>query len=211
MLGRPVDRVKPPTVPFPSDLTDDGHERVTERRFKTAFVRLDRFRFEYSERGCCAQEDRYLIWAHGREVRTWWDVKPHVQSFPSVGHALGAAAGVFGGTSMTVPTLLMPDEVPGADAAGARQVVYADPTRLADDTLSGVPCFKLQVKNYNNEPSTMWIEQRTYLIRRIDSAHQFSRFRTEETTVYEPLINGEIDEAQLAFGAPDPKGGLTGH
>jgi hypothetical protein len=185
-------------------LLDDGSKRVTERRFKTAFVRRERFRYEYSER----DELRYIIWAHGRDVRAWSEFKPSAENVPSIGYGLGAAAGVSGGTSMTVPTLLMPDEVFSALEAGARQVVYADPVLLSDDVLSGVPCFRLQVKR-NSEPSTMWIAQDTYLIRRIDSAHKFDTFRTEDTTVYEPVINGQIDEAQLVFGAPESNGGLT--
>ena len=189
-------------------ITEDGRRRVTERRFKTAFIRPDKFRFEYAERTCCEDEGRYIIWMHGDAVRTWWEVTPGIETVLTLGHALGAAAGVSGGTSMTVPTLLLPDVAFGADAAGARSVVYREPSRLPDDVLEGVPCFRLQVRRYD-EPTIMWIDQATYLIRRLDAPLTFKGFKTEETTVYSPMVDGDVDAALLNFGAPGEKGGLT--
>src|SRR5262249_45207002 len=40
--------------------------RTVEKPFRTAFVRPDRFRFEYTEkRG--GREDRYIVWRKGKE------------------------------------------------------------------------------------------------------------------------------------------------
>src|SRR3954462_9452053 len=47
--------------------------RTVERPFTTAFVRPDRFRFEYKEKPDGAPERRYVVWRRGKEVQTWWD------------------------------------------------------------------------------------------------------------------------------------------
>jgi hypothetical protein len=39
-------------------------------------------------------------------------------------------------------------------------------------------------------------------VRRIDERHQLPTFSTEETTTYDPVINGEIGEEILAFAPP---------
>ena len=177
------------------------HRQTTERRFKTAFVRPHRFRFEYSDRTSSDDEGRYIIWRNGSDVRTWWEIRPGVETPELLGHALGAAAGVSGGASMTVPTLLMPEEIAGASDAGARIFGFNDPVRLSDETLDGTPCCRLKVKR-SDEPSVIWIGQRNYLIRRIDATSTFKTFRTEDTTLYEPVVDQEIPEPLLLFDAP---------
>jgi len=49
----------------------------------------------------------------------------------------------------------------------------------------------------------------TYLIRRIDSTHTFADFRTQDTTVYEPLLDRIVGDEELAFDPPDAKSGPT--
>src|SRR5262249_47398083 len=88
----------------------DRRPHSSVRQFATAFVRPGRFRFEYRQR--YREEDawdRYIVWAHGAEVRTWWDVRPGVEEAKSLGMALAGATGVSGGSAHTVPALLLPD------------------------------------------------------------------------------------------------------
>jgi outer membrane lipoprotein-sorting protein len=49
---------------------------IDVKPFRTAFVRPDRFRFEYDDP---TQEKPYIVWAKGGEVRTWWYIKPGVE------------------------------------------------------------------------------------------------------------------------------------
>jgi hypothetical protein len=41
-----------------------------------------------------------------------------------------------------------------------------------------------------------------YLVRQIDQQATFDSFHTEETTTYEPVIDGEITEKMLEFDLP---------
>ena len=58
------------------------------KHFKTAFVRPDRFRFEYSGSSFGVGVDRYIVWRNGKKVRTWWSVEPGVKKEPSIGLAI---------------------------------------------------------------------------------------------------------------------------
>ena len=93
--------------------------RTTERPFATAFVRPDQFRFEFNDRDSVVKDpqgdrlSRYIIWSDGKEVQTWWDVKPGIEKPESLSLALGAAFGVSGGTSSTIAGLLMPEQMSG--------------------------------------------------------------------------------------------------
>src|SRR5688572_1820229 len=54
----------------------DGERNTVVQPFTTAFDRPDRFRFEFLDRRGEEEFDRYLIWANGRDVRSWWDIRP---------------------------------------------------------------------------------------------------------------------------------------
>lgn len=81
----------------------ESGNQIDQRPFLTAFIRPDRFRFEFShrfefrhEKG---SEHRYIIWRSGKEVRTWWDIQPGTNNMKmdSLSEAISAAAGVSRG------------------------------------------------------------------------------------------------------------------
>jgi hypothetical protein len=174
---------------------DGDGRRTVKKVFATAFVRPERFRFEYSEK---RDEDdlRYIVWRQGNEVRSWWDLKPGIEDEPSLGLALAGATGVSSGSAHTVPALLLPGEV-----GGRRLTSIADATRIGDAELDEAECFRV-TGEYCGSSVTIWIEKKTFLVRRIDSERHFDTFRTEETTLYEPSLDGEISDDILTFKPP---------
>ncbi len=171
-------------------------KRTVEKPFTTAFVRPDRFRFEYKENKGEIRPYCYIVWRRGTEVRTWWDVRPGIEHPESLDLALGGATGVSGGSAHTVPALLLPDEV-----GGRRPTEVTEPQRIKDAKLDKVECFRIQCKAADS-PMTLWIETKTFLVRRIDEQTNFDNFRTEDTTTYQPVVNGKITDKMLEFGAP---------
>jgi len=168
-------------------------KRTVEKPFTTAFVRPDRFRFEYEYK-----ERRYILWRKGNDVQTWWDVTPGIKKPASLRLALAAATGVSSSSAKTVPALLIPDEVGGGRLTGITEA-----QRIEDAKLDKVECFRIQGQ-YAGSPMTIWVEKETFLVRRIDSQKKFDDFRTERTTTYEPVINGEISDKMLEFDPPRP-------
>jgi outer membrane lipoprotein-sorting protein len=179
----------------------DG-KHVDEKPFTTAFVRPDRFRFECSSKFPIpgAKPMRYIVWAKGKDVRSWWDVQPGIKKEVSLEMALAAATGVSGGSAHTIPVLLMPKEIGGWSVTELHQL-----NRIADSLLDNVECYRIQGKRKvsDSELITLWISKKTFLIHRIDSTHKFPEFRTETTTTYKPKVDVVIDESKLTFNAPE--------
>ena len=194
--------------------------------FATAFVRPDRFRFEYRHRYKTMDEwNRYIVWANGSDVKTWWSVCSGVKHPPALGLALAGATGVSGGSAHTIPALLIPDKV-----GGLRLTDFAEVTSLADEFVGAIPCFRLSIRftppmvdaaeeeqqraemtrvtgrpreRCERGPTTIWIDRATLLIRRIDKDSRFETFRAESTTEYEPAVGATITDDELQFGAPE--------
>ena len=165
--------------------------RTVEKPFNTAFVRPDQFRFEYKD-----DTSRYIIWSKGKDVQTWWDIQPGVQRPESLQLAVGGATGVSSGSAAQIPGMLMPDKLKGWGG-----VHISDAKRIEDGKLDKGECFRL-VGNYVDNPITLWIDKQSYLVRRIDEQATFDTFRTEQTTTYEPVIDGEITDKMLEFDPP---------
>lgn len=171
--------------------------RTVEKPFTTAFVRPDRFRFEYRE-----GSHRHLVWRDGQEVRTQW-LKPGIEKAmavllarspyrnlvrpESLELALAGMTGVSGGSAHTIPALLLPEEV------GGRRLTDMTEVKRIEDALSeegGVECYQVLGK-YAGHPIVLWIEKSTFCLWRMETQHPFEHFRTEKTTTYFPLVNRE--------------------
>jgi len=171
---------------------------TVEKPFKTAFVRPDRFRFEYTEeRG--GRDQRYIVWRKGKDVQTWWDGKPGVEKASSLELALAGAAGVSGGSAHTIPALLLPKDV-----SGRRLTDLTEAKRAEDAKIDKVDCLRIEGK-FGDAPMTLWIDKKKFLVRRIDSKKKFDNFSTEETTTYDPVIDDEIPDKALEFDPPKSK------
>jgi outer membrane lipoprotein-sorting protein len=174
-------------------------KRTEERPFKTAFVRPDKFRFEYTETTFVGGKRQYIVWQGGRVVKTWWDVKPGVGTPSSLDMALAGATGVSGGSAHTVPRLLLSEAVSGRSLGEMKDV-----KRLGDTPCGEGTCARLSGV-YAGSRRTVWVDLKSLLLRRLEVETVFPDFRTEETTTYEPVVDGEVPAQLLAFGEPQAK------
>ncbi len=158
--------------------------------FTTAFVRPDRFRFEYKETQQGGQVYRYIIWANAKEVKTWWDIRPGIETPKSLELALGAAVGVSSYSSINISELLMPELM------GSHRLVLNEPKRAEDGKLDKVEYYRVEGK-FGSEPITVWIDKKSNLVRRIDEQAKFNDFRTEQSTTYNPTINEKVTDKML--------------
>lgn len=67
--------------------------------------------------------------------------------------------------------------------------------------LDGHACYTIEAL-YAGDPITIWIDEQTYLVRRIERKSVFGVFTTTETTIYDPLVDQEVEPKQLTFNAP---------
>lgn len=170
--------------------------RFTERPFMTAFVRPDRFRFEFTDTRASGQSTRYIVWRGGSDVATWWDVGARLERGLSLGLALAGATGVSGGSAHAVPRLLMPDEVDGWALTDLQ-----DAQRAPDDNVDGVRCFRVRGRNLD-DPIVVWVGQSDYLLRLIESSHRFDDFTSRTSAHYSPVANAEVRDDLLQFAPP---------
>jgi hypothetical protein len=188
----------------------EGGRAGNQLPFATAFLRPQRFRFQFTDRGLGERSSSYIVWSDPSDIRSWWDAKPGVRRPGTLQAALDAAAGISNGASIRVPGMLMPDVVgAGAPLVGAE--------RVEDGSDHGVVCFlitgKTRVTPYTttmsgrsvvvkDESVTLWIERGTFLLRKVEERKTLENYRSEIVTTYSPEINVEVPAAELAFGVP---------
>lgn len=172
--------------------TDQGDDTVV-KPFSTALVRPGKFRFEFTEQG--DPQSRYIVWQDGSDVRTWWDLENQTERVDSLGLALAGATGVSSGSAHTIPSLLMPAEV------GGRLITDLQAAKLANKQMLGQhSCLTIKAL-HADDPITIWIDEESFLVRRIDSMTKFDDFTTTDSTVYDPVVDQEVDPKSLEFNA----------
>lgn len=196
-------------------ITPDGRRtpHTTMQRFCTAFIRPDRFRFEFREVELVESEGcRYLVHAEPSAVRSWWQLEPAlVRSHPSILDSLAGPTGISHGVASTVPFLLL-----------ARQFrkqlgLICDPDAfvLVNDCVDGVDYLRLDRQapvsvraapatlGESDEPvmlrESFWIHPKTFLLHRSERQNRFSDFTSATTTIYKPAVNETISDSKLAF------------
>lgn len=200
----------------------DLSELESGQPFRTAFVRPDRFRFEFSStHPGKAAPYKYIVHGAGEVVQTWWDVRPGVERHPSLGLALAGATGISGGAAHTVPALLLSETVGGQRLTGLGEL-----TCLDDGDLGGVGCYRVQgrppaaagpmaedarrmfreMTGMNPptefEPVVLWVDKRTQLLRQVERRHRLPFGESVQVATYEPALNAPVPDGELAFDAP---------
>lgn len=169
--------------------------------FSTAFKRPGQFRFAFSlkppKKG--AKIKHHIILVKDKKIFVWQDPAVGVEEEESFKDAIADAVGTSGGAAQTIPVLI------GANQVGGRSIAEIfNKKRLQDAVQDGIMCFRIQGQRTKTEPGlvTLWISQKTFLIRRIDSSHEFSNFRTETSKIYHPQINVPVAADKLELNIP---------
>ena len=170
---------------------------TSERPFKTAFVRSGRFRFEFSDKGEWSRNPRrYIVWRSGESVQTWWDLAEKLETKESLDLALAGATGISGGSAHLIPSMLIPKEV-----SGRKLSEFTRAWREKDGTLDASACFRVTLIQ-DQWWQLLWIDKKSYLVRRIDERRNFSTFYSLQTTTYSPIINEPVTDLMLEFNPP---------
>jgi thiol-disulfide isomerase/thioredoxin len=172
-----------------------GASSHTDRKtFQTAFVRGDKFRFEYRGE---FPPNTMVVWNDGTHTYTSWSIQPGTIEEEDLAHALGAAAGVSTGLSTTIPAFLMPE------LRHNWLALLANPQLDADETIDGHACWRVRAQSHRGDPYTLWIDRKSHLLRRYTTSHHFASgphgaFDAATTTTYEPTANAPVSAALLA-------------
>ena len=74
--------------------------------------------------------------------------------------------------------------------------------RISDEKVKGADCFRLTGK-YSKRQVTLWIDKKTFLLRRMDSQQESMGTRTERSTIYDPVVGKDIPDKSLELNAPE--------
>jgi len=172
--------------------------RTVEKPFATAFIRPDRFRFEFKEKRQGNRERRFIIYRKGKDVQTYWDVDKDLK-LESLDRAVAAATGVSSESAITIPAMLLPSEI-----KWRRAIRFHKPKRIDDDIFDKVDCYRINDLIFGS-PATFWIDKKAFLLRRVYLEQEFEDFRAQRTTTYKPILNGEVMDKMLEFNPPKEK------
>ena len=150
--------------------------------FKTAFIRPDRFRFEYQSDNLLSH---YLVWGKGNQAE-FRSAVPFESTRMRLDEAVASATGVSEETAHMIPCLLLKKELGGYSVDDMTGI-----HRLSDAVIDGQDCYCIAGKRLGDQTTvtTLWLEKRTFLIRRIDEGGM--------VMTYQPIVNGKITEQAL--------------
>jgi outer membrane lipoprotein-sorting protein len=177
-----------------------GHS--TQRPFETAFVRGGSFRFGYTNQAghslfrlLLHADDQMVIWGTVDSANLWWTIGFGRVEHSSLSSALASAYGVSGGSSGTIPALLMPETISG----GTDDPDESKP--VAVEAIQGHDCYKVSLK-CDRETEEVWIDRDSFLLRRAREVSEQGGMTVVEVTAYDSVINIEIPDAVFRFEPP---------
>jgi outer membrane lipoprotein-sorting protein len=171
-------------------------DHTVKKPFTTAFIRPNRFRFEYKDIEPLVKTSTFIAYQNGQDIKAHWDLDEGVSQITSIGEALATAAGISGGSARTVPTMLLPEE-----SRFRNPILLYSPKRAVDEVIEGIDCYRIKDLN-DYRDLTLWIDKETFLLRKIYTYQDFQDSQAESTTTYKPILNGVVTEKMLEFGSP---------
>jgi hypothetical protein len=167
---------------------------TTRQPFRTAFVRPDRFRFEFRQMTVGPEDEwpLYVTWSNEGRTRSWWTYQPQVRVLDSIKSGIAAATGVSHGSGHTIPSLLLRDlelrsPLPAAERVSTFQ---REPWDERD-------CIRLDFFSRPNQTSSMWLDANSLLVLRIVQQTDVTAANIEESRL---RIIREVEANPAAFG-----------
>ncbi|HMV47169.1 MAG TPA: hypothetical protein PLD20_20135 [Blastocatellia bacterium] len=185
---------------------DEKGKRTTLLPFSTAFVRPAAFRFEFRSRRGEEEWDQYIIWRQNDEVKSWWSIRPGVITDRSFSMSVSGATGVSNKASLTVPSMLMPEELRANPLKALTELKL-----LGEEKIGEQNAYKLEGRDFRSNPITFWVDQQRFVLLRVFEKRKVTKpdgkgeFETETTTTYNPQLNEDVPPSKLTFDPPVPK------
>jgi hypothetical protein len=174
-----------------SELVAPWGRRTSRKPFRTAFVRPDRLRFEFSEEaeGPESEWKRYVVWADGKDIRSWWTVRPRIEHHETLLHALAGPTGVSNGSAGAVPSLLL--------SAPYGRLVFPpaqSPRLVGREPMKGSDCYRLEADTAGHA-AQLWIDTAQFVIRQM----------REEGEIKSETKRPELAPSEIEAHFPEPR------
>jgi hypothetical protein len=174
-----------------------GHTSTLQ--FQTAYERATgRFQYHYIDnQPFTLKRTCYTIASDGKQTKSWWTINPgdHSTKEESLSSALGAATGISKTSSRKIPGLLLSKPI----EAGWDIKQVRDWQRISDAKQAGRDCYRFIGTGYKIIKATLYIDNKTWLIVRIDEAYPISEADVNVVMEYKPQLNRPIPASALAM------------
>lgn len=185
-----------------------GGKGTDTKPFTTAFVRPDRFRFEFKYKLKPDDPDwiRFIVWQNGSEIIS--SIANKNRPLESFYMAIAGPVGLSGGSAFYIPSLLRPYEVRGSKITDLQEikiieskggVIQMNGVKSAD--IKGLSKFydDQGLATLFHEDVNLWIDSKSFLIKKIDIHTTSADFESTASITYNPEINVVIDDKKLEF------------
>jgi outer membrane lipoprotein-sorting protein len=181
---------------------EDGTRQAGDRRpFATAFLRPDRFRFDFRDESS-ARGDLYVIWADSEGVRSWRSIQPQVERWPSLADAVNAATGISGGSAHLMANLLLPV------IGGIGPDSLAEVRVVGEEVIGEQPCWRLEARGWlsfmSESPMSFWVGKETPHLRRVSYRFDIPGAASRTTITLTPEVDVELEPGAFVFTPPHP-------
>lgn len=167
--------------------------------FTSAFNRsTNQFRYMYeSQNRSLFYSDTYLIGSANGKTRTYWALNKRLENESTLHDALAAAAGVSQTSSRKITSYLFND----LNETGLILQRVMGLTLTGYQKIDGADCFMLKGLNDSSPkiPTTIWIDKKSFLIRKIEEIRHIPGTSVKVTLYFHPTLNKPIAEKDLAF------------
>ena len=170
--------------------TPQGGGHSERRSFRTAFRRPQAFRYELHGE---TSGDDLVIWQRTPPAKRFWSVEGPVETV-DLEMAIAGAAGISGGSAVTVPRLLMPELI---ESWALTDLV--DPAEAGREVVEGVDCVGVRGRH---QPThlTVWLGADDLLIRKI---HQTTHLGLDELAKVMGNLPADLVEDAKEMWPPD--------
>lgn len=150
-----------------STITTGTRSRTERKPFTTAFIRPDRFKFEFRHRRGDDHWDQFAVWMENGLAHAWWSIQDSGCRPDGLDLQLAAGTGISGGSAHTVPRLLLPEEVSGWCLTALR-----DLARMPEVEVDGRRCLVVVGKHSRLGEHRIYLDAASLLVRQIEQAEQ---------------------------------------
>lgn len=177
--------------------------QTSVKPYKIAFKRRGGFRYEFWDEKEQKKHHPYIVHeSAGGKVTVWWGLESQVEESRNLSLALAGPAGISGGSAITIPRMLMSKRLGFARPKFHLLNRMEGVRSIETDTLDEQICHKVRGSLYGN-PGTIWIDQASLMLLRVDQTNPFDEFYTKETMRIYPKVNQPISAEELMANIPD--------
>lgn len=171
---------------------DNGRPNSDVMLFKTAYSDDGSFNFEFYQLG---QDNLFIVNKDATNKVQFWD-GTKTRNELDFARAMAGSVGISKSASIMITNFLMP----GAAGTYSKSIFkrLIEPKLAASEVINGNTCYKITGSD-NRGSVVIWISQKDFLIRKVETDHPVSNFKVKTTFQFFPYTLKTANKDVFAF------------